>query len=44
MSMKNYQRIFFITADNNRKVGEGVYFYILKSDDGLLKQKILMVK
>jgi photosystem II stability/assembly factor-like uncharacterized protein len=40
----NYSLIWNGTDENNRKVGEGVYFCILKTDEKSLKQKILMVK
>jgi photosystem II stability/assembly factor-like uncharacterized protein len=40
----NYSVIWNRTDDNNRKVGEGVYFCILKTSGGFIKQKILMVK
>jgi len=40
----NYSLIWNGSDDNNREVSEGVYFCILKTDSGLLKQKILMVK
>jgi hypothetical protein len=43
-SAGNYSLIWNGTDDNNRKVGEGVYFCILKTDNEFLKQKILMVK
>jgi hypothetical protein len=39
-----YSVIWNGTNDNNRKIGEGVYFCILKTDEKSLKQKILMVK
>jgi len=40
----NYSLIWNGTDENNRKVGEGVYFCILKTNGKCLKQKILMIK
>jgi uncharacterized delta-60 repeat protein len=40
----NYSLIWNGTDDNNRKVGEGIYFCILKTEQGILKQKILLVR
>jgi photosystem II stability/assembly factor-like uncharacterized protein len=40
----NYSVIWNGTDDNNRKMSEGVYFCILRTDGKSLKQKILMVK
>jgi hypothetical protein len=39
-----YSVIWNGADDNNRKVGEGVYFCILKTNEKSLQQKILMVK
>jgi uncharacterized delta-60 repeat protein len=40
----NYSLIWNGTDENNRKVGEGVYFCILKTDEKCLKSKILVIK
>jgi hypothetical protein len=40
----NYSLIWNGTDDTNRKVGEGLYFCILKTDEKCLKQKILVIK
>jgi hypothetical protein len=40
----NYSLVWNGKDDNNRKVGEGVYFCILQTDEKCLKQKILVVK
>ncbi len=39
----NYSLIWNGTDENNQKVSAGVYFCILKTDKGFLKQKMLMV-
>ncbi len=39
-----YSTIWNGTDEKGRKVGEGVYFCIMKRDKGFLNQKILMVK
>ena len=40
----NYSIIWNGTDDNGRKVGEGVYFCILKTDGKCLQKKIMLVK
>jgi hypothetical protein len=43
-NLGNYSLIWNGTDENNRKVGEGVYFCILKTDEKCLKSKILVIK
>ncbi|MCX8015181.1 MAG: T9SS type A sorting domain-containing protein, partial [candidate division WOR-3 bacterium] len=40
----NYSVIWNGTDDNGRKVGQGVYFYVLHADGNTLQRKMLMIR